>query len=69
MEEKVTMELNRSFSNHWFMIRLNLNLDNERNCEETPMFVKKCKKMCNIRRKESPICRINKDFYLKNQRI
>ena len=44
MEEKVTMELNRSFSNHWFMIRLNLNLDNVRNCEETTMFVKKCKK-------------------------
>ena len=63
------MELNRSFSNHWFMIRLNLNLDNVRNCEETLMFVKKCEKMCNIRRKESPIWRINKDFYLKNQRI
>ena len=44
MEEKVTMRLKRSFSNHCLMGRLNLSSDDVRNCKETTTFVKKCKK-------------------------
>ena len=29
------MRLNNSFSNHLLMVRLNLSLDNVRNCKET----------------------------------
>ena len=48
------------------MMRLNLNLDEVRNCKETTTFVKKCKKILNVRRKESSTWLINKKFYLKN---
>ena len=44
MEEKVTIGLKLNFSNHRFMVRLNLSLDNVRNCEETTKFMKQCKK-------------------------
>ena len=39
MEDKVTMKLKNSFSNHWLMLRLNLSSDDVRNCKETT-FVK-----------------------------
>ena len=39
MEEKVTMRLKKSFSNHWLMVRFNLSRDDARNCKETIMFI------------------------------
>ena len=48
------------------MVRLNLSLDDARNCRETTTFVKNAKNVLNVRRKESSIWRINKEFYLKN---
>ena len=54
MEEKVTMRLKKSFSNHQLVARLNLSSDHVRNCKETATFVK-----------ESNLWHINKDFYLK----
>ena len=35
MEEKVTLKLKNSFSNHWLMVRLSLSSDDVRNCKET----------------------------------
>ena len=55
MEEKVTMRLKRSFSNHWLMGRLNLSSDDVRNCKETTIHSLK-----NVRRTESSNWRINK---------
>ena len=45
---------------------MNLSLGDARNCRETTTFVKNAKKLLNVRRKESSIWRINKEFYLKN---
>ena len=47
------------------MVRLNLSLDNVRNCEGTIMFVKECEKSLNARRNEFSIWNLNQDFYLK----
>ena len=33
LEEKVTMILKNSFSNHWLMMNLNLSSDDVRNCK------------------------------------
>ena len=44
IEEKRTMGLKVNFSNHGLMVRLNLGLDNVRNCEETTKFMKRSKK-------------------------
>ena len=35
MEEKVTIRLKNSFSNHWLMVRLNLSSGDVGNCKET----------------------------------
>ena len=50
-EEKRTMGLKMNFSNHGLMVRLNLSLDNVRNCEETTTFMKKYKKMIKCKNK------------------
>ena len=34
LEEKVTIRLKNSFSDHWLMVRLNLSSDDVRNCKE-----------------------------------
>ena len=60
------MGLKRNFSNHWFMVRLNLSSDNVRNCEKKLCSWKNAKKLLNVRREESSIWRISKEFYLKN---
>ena len=50
MAEEVMMGLKMNFSNHWLMVRLNLNLDNVRNCEETATFVKEFEKVLSVRK-------------------
>ena len=45
MKENVGMVLKRNFSNHGLMMRLNLSLDNVRNCEEPTILVKECQKI------------------------
>ena len=47
---------------------LNLKSDNVRNCEEAIPFVKITRKLLSVRRKESSICRLNNDFYIKNSK-
>ena len=41
------------------MVRLNLSLDNVRNCEGTITFVKECEKSLNVRRNEFSIWSLN----------
>ena len=40
MEEKVKMRLKKSFSNHWLIMRLNLSLDDIKNCKDTTALFK-----------------------------
>ena len=40
VEEKITMRLNKAFSN-WLIVRLNLSSDEVRNCKEATVFIKK----------------------------
>ena len=50
-EEKRTMGLKMNFSNHGLMVRLNLSLNNVRNCEETTTFMKKYEKIIKCKNK------------------
>ena len=51
MKEKVTVGLKMNFPTHWLMVRLNLSLDNVRNCEDTTMFAKEFEKIINHKKK------------------
>ena len=45
------MGLKMNFSNHGLMVRLNLSLNNVRNCEETTTFMKKYEKIIKCKNK------------------
>ena len=47
-------EIKEGFSNHWLMVRLNLSVDDIRNCKETTTFVKECKKIVECKKKGIP---------------
>ena len=51
IEEKVTMRFKMNFSNHRLILRLNLSLNNTRNCEEITTFLKVFKKIVNCKKK------------------
>ena len=46
MEEKVTIRLKNSFSNHWLMVRLNLSSDDVINFKETTFVKEKNPQFC-----------------------
>ena len=45
------MRLKENFSSHWLIVRLNLSLNNVRNCEETITFIKECEKTIKCEKK------------------
>ena len=51
MEEKVMIGLKKSFSNRWWMVRLNLSLENVRYSEETTIFIEESKKIMKCKKK------------------
>ena len=62
------MTFKMNFSNHCLTVRLNLSLDNVRNCEETTTLVKEYEKIIKCKKKEILNLRINKDVYFKYQK-
>ena len=51
IEENVTMKLNMNFPNHWLMVRLNLTLDNVRNCDGSITVVNEYEKIVKCKKK------------------
>lgn len=51
IEENVTMKLNMNFPNHWLMVRLNLTLDNVRNCDGSITVVNEYEKIFKCKKK------------------
>ena len=49
--ENVTMKLNMNFPNHWLMVRLNLTLDNVRNCDGSITVVNEYEKIFKCKKK------------------
>ena len=53
------MRLKESFSSHWFIVILNLSLDDIINCKETTTFIKVWEKNIECKRERNPQFGVN----------